>query len=199
MKKVFKIFVLSILLIVAAFFTYIRFGGYWIESKSDRDKMIDFVKTAHPLPDNFINVYRDLYPEAINNNGWKYIFKSAGFDKALESPSIRTVEYFAISRFHGSFFFIAQLNFVLEDNVTQLQCLNRNLSVMDFTKGVIGIENASKQYFSKPLEELNEDEILEIITRIYNPSLYNKERRPEIFQNKLNALKNRLVKNRSNR
>jgi membrane peptidoglycan carboxypeptidase len=100
---------------------------------------------------------------------------------------------------HGEFYYIVQLNFVLQDNLTQQQCLNKSLEKTDFTNRVIGVENFAMRYFGKPLKELNEDQVLEILVRLKNPSLYNKEKtsRHQIFMDRFNTLKGELEKNRA--
>lgn len=160
-----------------AFFGYIRYGGYLLIDKSDRDSIISDIKSAPQLPDNFMTVYNGLYPEALNNSGWKYVFNDLILNKHTECPSKAMANLYGASRMHGAFYYIAQLNFVLEDNVTQQQCLNKDLQEMDFVNHIIGAENFAQRYFDRPLKDLNEDQVLEILVRLKNPSLYNKERK----------------------
>jgi membrane peptidoglycan carboxypeptidase len=80
----------------------------------------------------------------------------------------------------------------LEDRITQEQCLALLLEHYDFMRGVKGVENASLEYFGDSLNHLNEDQHIELIMMVKNPSLYDKTRRPDIFQAEFERLKNRL-------
>lgn len=197
--KLLKYTLLFAVLAVIAFFSYIRYGGYLLISKEDRDKIICEIKAAPQLPDNFMAVYNDLYPKALTNSGWKYVYNNLILDKKIECPSRAIAHFYASSRMHGEFYYIVQLNFVLQDNLTQQQCLNKSLEKTDFTNRVIGVENFAMRYFGKPLKELNEDQVLEILVRLKNPSLYNKEKtsRHQIFMDRFNTLKGELEKNRA--
>ena len=199
LKKFIKYTLLLFLLGVVVFLGYIRYGGYFLISKTDRNEIISDIKSAPQLPDNFMKVYNDLYPEALNNSGWKYAFNDLIRDRHTECPSRAMAILYGASRMRGAFYYYAQLNFVLEDNLTQQQCLNKDLQIMDFANHVIGAENFAQKYFGKPLKELNENQVLEILVRLKNPSLYNKERkkRHKIFMDGFNSLKRKLEKNRA--
>lgn len=197
--KLLKYTLLFAVLAVIAFFSYIRYGGYLLISKEDRDKIICEIKAAPQLPDNFMAVYNDLYPKALTNSAWNNVFNEVVFHRYNECPSRDVAYMYGAYRLHGAFFYLAQLNFVLEDNLTQQQCLNKSLEEIDFTNHVLGVENFANTYFGKPLKDLNEDQVLEILVRLINPSLYNKERqsRRQIFMDRFNTLKGELEKNRA--
>ena len=179
---------------IVVFVSYIRFGGYVFISKPKRTAVISDIQSAPKLPDNFMRVFNALYPEAMTNSGWKYAVGDVVSGKYSECPCRDAAIIYGVSRMHGAFFYITQLNFVLEDNLSQQQCLNKILERTDFTGGVIGIENAAQSYFNKPLKQLNEDEVLEIIVRLQNPSLYRKERphRHQLFMGRFQMLKEKL-------
>lgn len=198
-KKLLKYTLLFILIAVIGFFSYIRYGGYVLISKEDREKVISEIKASPQLPDNFMTVYNDLYPKALTNSAWNNVFNEVVFHRYNECPSSDVAYMYGAYRLHGAFFYLAQLNFVLEDNLTQQQCLNKSLKELDFTNHVIGVENFAMTYFGKPLKDLNEDQVLEILVRVRNPLLYNKERqsRRQIFMDRFNTLKSELKKNRT--
>jgi hypothetical protein len=196
-KKLIVYTLLFILLAVLAFFGYIRYGGYLLTDKESRNNIISEIKAAPQLPDNFMTVYNDVYPDGLNKSGWKYVFNRIPFsERYAYSPSMEIAYQCGASRLHGAFFYIEQLNFVIEDNANPQQCLNKYLENVHF-RGPIGVEEAAQTYFNKPLDELNEDEVLEILARLTNPTLYNKKRRPQLFQDRFNTLKSKLEKNRA--
>ncbi|KGO86271.1 hypothetical protein Q765_11875 [Flavobacterium rivuli WB 3.3-2 = DSM 21788] len=197
LKKIIRYFLMLTGITILFIFCYLCFGGYIITNKQERQQLFKDIKLAPKLPDNFLKVYKTLYPEALKNNGWHYLFTNEGFNKQIESPSVEMAILYGQTRLHGSFGYFVQYNFMIEDNITQEQCLNRILQVTDFGRGIIGVEEASKQYFHKPLKMLSDMKTLEIITRIQNPQLYDKQRRPKIFEDRLNTLKNQFRKNKS--
>ena len=199
LKKLIKYTLLLFLLGVVAFFGYIRYGGYFLISKTDRNEIISDIKSAPQLPDNFMTVYNDLYPKALTNSGWNNVFNEVVFHRYNECPSSDVAYIYGAYRLHGVFFYLAQLNFVIEDNLTQQQCLNKSLKELDFANHVTGAENFAQKCFGKPLKELNEDQVLEILVSLKNPVLYNKERkkRHQIFIDRFNSLKRELEKNRT--
>lgn len=197
-KKLAIYTVILILLAIAFFFSYIRYGGYWLTDEETRSEIISEIKAAPQLPDNFMRIYNDLYPEAMEKSGWKYVFSRLPFGQRHEySPSMAIAYECGASRLHGAFFYIEQFNFVLEDSLTPQECLNKYLQMVDFGRA-IGVEDAAQVYFNKSLDQLNEDQVLEILVRLKNPSLYNKERksRQQKFMNRFNTLKGKLEQNR---
>ena len=122
-------------------------------SKTKRIEIIGDIKAAPQLPDNFMQVYNDLYPGTLNTNAWKYFYYDLLYDKYIECPSMSAATWYGAPGRHGAFFYVAQLNFVLEDNTTQQQCLNKILGRVDFTNDVVGVENAAIAYFGKPLPQ----------------------------------------------
>ena len=197
LKKIIRYFLMLTGISILLIFCYLRFGGYIITNKVERDHLFKDIRSAPQLPNNFLKVYKTVYPEALKNNGWHYAFANKGFNKQIESPSVEIAILYGQTRLHGSFGYFVQYNFMIEDNTTQKQCLNKILQVTDFGRGIRGVEEASKQYFHKPLKMLSDMKTLEIITRLQNPQLYDKQRRPKIFEDRLNTLKNQFRKNKS--
>lgn len=87
---------------------------------------------------------------------------------------------------------------------TQLDCYKYLLLNTDF-KGhyadskikTFGVRDASKFYFNKKIEQLNEEEILTLIAMLKNPSLYDPIRNKEGVRNRVNVLKRILDKQRN--
>lgn len=197
LKKLARYCLLIIITFVLLVFCYLRFGGYIFTTKEVREQLFKDRRSAPQLPDNFLQVYKTVYPKALENNGWHYLFSNIVSHKQIESPSVEIAILYGQTRMHGSFCYFVQYNFMIQDNITQEQCLNKILQIKDFRNDISGIEEASKRYFNKSLKKLNDTEILEIITRIKNPHLYNKQKRAKLFEDRFNMLKNQFEKNKS--
>ncbi len=92
----------------------------------------------------------------------------------------------------------------IQREFTQIDCYKYLLLNTDF-KGhyadskikTFGIKEASKFYFNKKIEQLNEEEILIVIVMLKNPSLYDPIRNKEGVKNRVNVLKRILEKQRN--
>ncbi|MBF6640231.1 transglycosylase domain-containing protein [Flavobacterium sp. J49] len=67
----------------------------------------------------------------------------------------------------------------IEKEFTQDDCLKFELLSAEYLTGNIGVKQASKFYFNKSVEQLNEEENIMLIIMLENPSLYNPIRRKE--------------------
>jgi hypothetical protein len=85
----------------------------------------------------------------------------------------------------------------IEKDFYNNECLKFQLLNNDFGNGKIGVKNASKFYFGKNVEELNDDENITIIIMLENSALYNPIRNKKGVINKLNIYKNILRKETS--
>ncbi len=74
------------------------------------------------------------------------------------------------------------------------ECLKFQLIHYDFGKGNIGIINASKFYFGKTVEELNEEEKIIVLVMLENSSLYNPIRNKKGIMNKVRVYQRILKK-----
>lgn len=185
MKKIRKISIAILVLVVTgllAVFVFFEYGGYFLFTKEEREVVKDEIIKGPPLPDNFINVYTAVYPEALKRGLWNYIGTEAITGNYNECPC-RDAAYPFISILKaGNFYKAALVAFQIENIATQRQCLEFVLNNMYFSNGVKGINNAAKRFYEKELAELNDDQALELIVMAKNPSLYNKERRPELIK-----------------
>ena len=77
----------------------------------------------------------------------------------------------------------------LDKDVSPKKCLDFYLSRFDFLYSTIGIQNASKFYYQKDLEQLSDDEMFELSVMTLNPAFYNKIRRPDILKEKVEKVK----------
>lgn len=97
----------------------------------------------------------------------------------------------------GIFWNVVLMAFLFEDYATSQQCLQYNMAHFDFTRNNLGVEAASQYYFKKPVNDLTDDEVLEILVMYQNPTIYNKQsanpKRQALFYESFNVLKARCV------
>ena len=80
----------------------------------------------------------------------------------------------------------------LEKDVSPKKCLDYYLSKFYFPYSVKGIQEASKFYYKKDLEQLSDNEMIEISIMTLNPSFYNKIRNPEKLKEKVRQIKKQI-------
>ena len=85
----------------------------------------------------------------------------------------------------------------IEKEFSNNECLKFQLLNYDFGNNIIGLKKASKFYFGKTVDKLNEDEIMTVIIMLENSRLYNPVRNKEGVRNKLLVYKRILNKNTS--
>jgi hypothetical protein len=86
----------------------------------------------------------------------------------------------------------------IEKDFSKDQCLKFVLLNYDFGYRNIGIKNASKFYFSKTIDALNEDEKITLVAMFENSSLYNPIRNKQFVINKVRLYKRILHQNNDN-
>lgn len=87
-------------------------------------------------------------------------------------------------------------NYKLENSLSQEQCFNYWINHYDFLYNKSGVKEASKFYFQKPVEKLNEDEIISLLIQLINPSLNNPRRHPDRLKKRIEVYK-RVINNYS--
>lgn len=85
----------------------------------------------------------------------------------------------------------------IEKEFSNNECLKFQLLNYDFGNNNIGLKNASKFYFGKTIDRLNENEIITIVIMLENSSLYNPVRNKKGIRNKLLVYKRILNKKTS--
>ena len=73
----------------------------------------------------------------------------------------------------------------IEKEFTEMECLKFDFLNADYLDGNKGIKQASKYYFNKEIENLNEREIINLILMLENPSLHNPKRERNITKIKI--------------
>lgn len=85
----------------------------------------------------------------------------------------------------------------IKKDFTQNECLKFILVHYDFGYRKIGIKAASKFFFNKNIDELNEKEIITLIAMLKNSALYNPIRNEKGVKNRVYLLE-RILHNQSN-
>ncbi|WP_125722788.1 transglycosylase domain-containing protein [Flavobacterium ustbae] len=86
---------------------------------------------------------------------------------------------------HSSLFKKALYHFKIKKDFTHEECLKFLLLHYDFGYDNKGIENASKFYFKKNINQLNKTELLSLIAMLKNSVLYNPIRNKEKLRNRV--------------
>lgn len=108
----------------------------------------------------------------------------------LRRCECETISYYFVHERIQRFQFKSKLYFLkIKKDFSNDDCLKFNLLNADFLYKNIGVENASKYYFKKKIEQLNDDEIITLLIMLENPSLYNPARNPEGIKKKVNVYK----------
>lgn len=82
-------------------------------------------------------------------------------------------------------FFNYYISAKLDNQVSQKECFNYYLNNYTFSNKVIGLNEASRHFFNKEIEKLTQIEIAEILVVMINPALYNKRKRPDRVNEKI--------------
>lgn len=187
MKKKILIASLSLLAIVGiSSYVYLTKSAYWKISSSDRDLFITNVKSAQSLPERFYTIYDKIYPNALSKGQLSSLLNR---DVDTRECPCRLASYMSS---YTTNIHLVSLTFWAEEHLSQKECLNFYVEKIDFTHNVIGIQKASEAYYSKKLEDLNDDEIIELIAIMKNPIFYNKKRYPQRVQEKQTEIKERI-------
>jgi len=185
------IYIISIILIIGLF-SFVKFGGYFIIEKADKETYIAEIKNSPQLPDRFYEIYNVIFPDALETNSWKYLFNQE-FGKTYNNCPCREATYTGWYLRHIGFDMTLLTN-LTENHASQKECLNYHAANFEFPDKVIGVHNASEQYFDKPVAQLSDSQLIEIILILQNPYFYNKKRRPEIVQARINSILDKLNK-----
>ncbi|MDR2948478.1 MAG: transglycosylase domain-containing protein [Prevotella sp.] len=181
--------IVSVILIIGLF-SFIKFGGYFLIDKADREEYIAEIKNSTELPDRFYEIYNIIFPDALETNSWMYLFNRE-FGKAYNQCPCREAAYEGWYLRHIGFDMTLLTN-LTENYASQKECLNYYAAQKEFPNKIIGVHNASAQYFDKKITALNDAELIELILMMQNPYFYNKKRRPEVTQARVDYILDKL-------
>jgi hypothetical protein len=150
------------------------------------------IKKSKQLDARVLSMYDRVYDGASKNSSIKHAWKKL-WGKKIECPCYMVTTRLPIhmnkrKKFTENSYAIATR---LETKVSQMDCLNFLFEKFDYLYDAIGIEEAARIYFKKPMNELTDDELIGLIVMHENPSLFNPKRKKERFDKRVNEAKNK--------
>lgn len=150
------------------------------------------IKKSKQMDARVLSMYNRIYDNATENTSIKHAWKIL-LGKKIECPCYNATRMIPINRnkrkkLTENTYAIATR---LETKVSQVDCLNFLFEKFDYLYGAIGIEEAARIYFNKPINELTDDELIGLIIMHENPSLFNPNRKKERFDKRVSEAKNK--------
>jgi hypothetical protein len=170
-KRTFRILIISILLLIALYnFLLSDYNGMFKDvGFMELTKSIRIAKNENLEP--ILKVYNKIY------NDKSQI-------KKRNCPCENASNYIGPYR-HGFSITKKIYKLKIEKEFNEEECLKFDFLNADYLYGNIGIKQASKYYFNKEIEKLNEKEIINLILMLENPSLHNPKRERNITKTKI--------------
>lgn len=125
------------------------------------------------IPDNIINAYGKVFPNALTNKIYPDLLWSV-LAQRHDNCYVQINFAYDITK-TGGFKLISVAN-QLDNRLTKKQCIYGYLCRFDYLHEVRGIVDAAKTYYSKDLKSLTETECLELVIMTKNPALFDKSR-----------------------
>lgn len=191
----------AIFFIVAclSFYLYLENGAKIHFPKKERIELIQQIKSAPKLPDNFIEFYNGVYPESLENNFWKKTYHQSTsrylLNNNLPSQNVANLAVGPFLQYNKRSINNAVLIRNIEKNTTQTECLNFIFKNFDFLYNRKGIEDVSQDLFNKNVKDLNPIEMAEIVALTENPVRNDRYRNPERAKMRSEVLLNRYQNN----
>ena len=165
---------------------------------SNEYKLLDFCLTKVDVQKHIRII--DLYKRINKVSNFNAILFS-GRNLKNKYPSLEIVQDGKFGLYRVSKIPFVNFIFALktERNHSLEKCIALNFEISEFLDGNRGVVMASKYYFEKNYNSLNEDELIKLIIISSNPSLYNpkKEIRRKRFENKLRLYKSIIQENKN--
>lgn len=185
------LFILSCL----CFCFYFCIRSSWKEVLAE-EQMIEMVReleTSRQVPRGVKEKLVKIYPSILKEGVTSHIVDGLVGETSNELCPCRDVvrmlhlDFTKGTRSMSGFYEIS-LIWEIESRVSQEQCLNYYLEHIGFIKSK-GVWEVAKVKYGKPLEEITDEQEFELILSMRNPSLYNKIRRPDLFENEMKKLR----------
>jgi hypothetical protein len=192
LKKVSFVLILILLLGIFGFVSARIWLGYRFNSKISYLRYKEFfedIRNAESMPKELYDAYSRVHPYDQNTSTNELLLKTAlrlFNDKFTETncPCVEVNHPF-VTRFLDRL----AVGIQLDKDAGTIKCLDYYLAHFDFLYGQIGIRNASKFYYKKPLESLEENELIELCIMTIS-AYYNKEKNPDKLKEKLSEIIN---------
>lgn len=195
-KKTIKLLIRLILIgifIILIGYQYLKTTWKNIITEKQLVELIFEIESSKELPNRFYELYDKEYPKALDYNTNRLLMKNLFSKQQYNSPSMNASRLSSFAFKNNSDNRLTKpreyiLSLKLEEYTSQRQCLNWLAEKYDFVNEITGIYNASRFYFQKDIEKLNDEELTGLIVLMINPSLYNPKRRKELFETKVKEL-----------
>lgn len=188
LKKTLRYSLAFIGLLIAGLFLWLNFGVYTFTNSAERNAIITEIENAPVLPKRFLKIYTKLNREEMDRSVYAWFLNWANGHN-YSQPHIDASAEWTITHRMGQMENIAAMAFFLSKNVSKEKCVQFKSARIDFTHNCIGVEQAARYYYKKPLVSLNDDEMIGIIAMYKNPSLFNPLGNKRRFEDRVNVLK----------
>ncbi len=195
--KILKISFLTVfisgLLSVGYVFWFYEYNTDAVFTKEHQKKLINWVKNTPDLPEEFHKTMEDNFPGFYSTSTWRDKL-SPIFGNGNKSCRCNEIYLPAIPfgdekkkwiPFNDRDF---MFKVFLANNFTKKKCFSFNMHISDFGFLKSGIQEASKFYFNKKIDELNEREIIGLYFIQKAPSMYSPLRNKDRYEDAINSV-----------
>jgi hypothetical protein len=168
---------LIFIVIMGCLYFYLTNSINSVMSKERQLIIFNKIKESEELPNSFYIQY-----EKLNPNGLKRSYTESLLSRLSNNfKKCACEEIYAHPGYFDNYNRFAPHIFVYEANkkVGAKKCLDYELQNADFTNGINGVKLASRKYFNKEINDLNDIEVLDLLIIHENPRLYNPLKRRE--------------------
>ena len=158
--KVFKKLILFSILILIAFYIFLLNSYKFIYSDNEIKSFVNEINNSPNLPNEFYELYNKEFDHSLEKSTIKYLSKSIYKLDSNRPVSIWTAIVFKIKKdkitsFDKFYKIENSLAIKIESLTKSKQQLNWLMENCDFGYKQIGVQNASKFFFNKELNKLN--------------------------------------------
>lgn len=180
-KKILLTICITLAILIIGFFSFIKFGGYFIMDENLKEEFITDIENSSKLPDRFYEIYNVMYPHSMNPNSWTHLLTHNVNEEHTHCACSEAVHAGTYPIHVKTKDRILIIN-MIEQKFNQKKCLDYYIHKR-IKKEKMKINN---------LFTLSDKEIISLLLQIENSSYYNKERYPERIQNKISSVLKKL-------
>jgi hypothetical protein len=190
--KVFRWF--FVIVTGVALFSYfiVRTAWKYVLTEAEMIEIVTGIQRSNELPNDFKDVLIKVYPNILSSGSSTYLLMDILGQRVnapcpcRESLRMHFVNFTDRTRWLAGFYQISAI-WELESRLSQHQCLNFYSEHISFKDGSKGLWEGAVSIYGRKLSELAEEEQLELILTMKNPSLYEKQRRPDLFEKEMKS------------
>ena len=177
------------------------YGYYYVKwddiyNKSELIEIAEEINSTNELPSRFYDLYEKVFPEyksrGLITNIYRSLFSLFIGPRKTEVPfskapfSLKTAVYMDISLMPNKRVLSSDLCIAIA-----LEDLSSNKKCFDYFHKLIGIDDMARKLFQKPMKQLSDNEMIELIIYSQWPGFY--DRRPELFQEEIERINNKIA------